>query len=202
MQPTTYVRRLAAAGAVAITLLAAPAAAAPVAGTGHGTYARLHPLADLSARRLATADLVAAAKRGTGSSVDDPAREQQVLDSVARQARQAREAGGDPGATVRIFRDQIEANKQVQRALHSRWDTDASAAPKERPDLEQVREAINRVNADLVHAIAHSPAARAAPSCAAALTAAERRVRHERQLDGVHATALTHALRAVCATGL
>ncbi|MEU0692401.1 chorismate mutase [Streptomyces niveus] len=199
MQPTAYVRRLAAAGAATITLLAVPAAAAPVAGAGHGTYARLHPLADLSARRLATADLVAAAKRGTGSPVDDPAREQQVLDSVARQAR---EAGDDPGATVRIFRDQIEANKQVQRALRSRWDTDPSAAPKERPDLEQVREEINRVNADLVHAIADSPAARAAPSCAAALTAAERHVRRERQLDGVHATALTHALRAVCATGL
>ncbi|WP_381805155.1 gamma subclass chorismate mutase AroQ [Streptomyces niveus] len=102
-----------------------PAAAAPVAWAGHGTYARLHPLADLSARRLATADLVAAAKRGTGSPVDDPAREQQVLDSVARQAR---EAGDDPGATVRIFRDQIEANKQVQRALRSLWDTDPSAA--------------------------------------------------------------------------
>ncbi|MFD9870839.1 chorismate mutase [Streptomyces niveus] len=199
MQPTMYVRRLAAAGAVTITLLAVPATAAPVAGTGHGTYARLRPLADLSARRLATADLVAAAKRGTGGPVDDPVREQQVLDGVARQAR---EAGDDPGATVRIFRDQIEANKQVQRALLSRWDTDPSAAPKERPDLEQIREEINRVNADLVRAIADSPAVRAAPSCASALTAAERRVRHERHLDGVHATALTHALRAVCATGL
>ncbi|WP_405817756.1 chorismate mutase [Streptomyces sp. NBC_00838] len=196
MQPTAYVRRLAAAGAVASTLLAIPAGAAPVAGPGHGAYGRLHPLADLSARRLATADLVAAAKRGTGSPVDDPAREKLVLDTVARQAR---EAGGDPGVTVRILRDQIEANKHVQRALHSRWDAEPSAAPAQRPDLDDVRQEINRVNTELVHAIADSPAARAAPSCGAELTAAKTRVRRDRHLDGVHAAALTHALRSVCA---
>lgn len=216
MRPTMYVRRLLAAGAVAATVTAAvtptaaaslapagPVAAAPpppaatvVAGAGHGAYARLHPLAELSARRLATADLVAAAKWGTGGPVDDPVREKQVLDTVARQAR---DAGADPGVTVRIFRDQIEANKQVQRDLHTRWDADPSRAPRERPDLGEVREEINRVNAGLVHAIAESPSARAALSCGATLIAAEARVRSDRHLHGVRATALTHALRAVCA---
>ncbi|MFD9903310.1 chorismate mutase [Streptomyces sp. NPDC059063] len=158
-------------------------------------YARLHAVAALSAERLATADLVAAAKYGTGSPIDDPAREQQVLDTVARLAR---EAGGDPEATVRIFRDQIEANKVVQRALHRRWDADPSTAPTERPDLGRVREVINRINGDLVRAIAASAPARGAPHCSGTLTAAVVHVRHEQRLDALHAPALVRAVRSVC----
>lgn len=199
MQPTAYAARLVTVAVVTAAALAgatAPAPAVPGAGTSHGGYARLHPLADLSARRLATADLVAAAKWGTGSPVDDPVRERQVLDTVARQAR---EAGADPGVTVRILRDQIEANKQVQRALHSRWDADPAGAPTGRPDLTRVREEINRVNTGLVRAIAGSEVAREVPSCGGTLTAAETHVRRDRHLDRLHASALTRALRSVCA---
>lgn len=196
--------RLLAAGAVTAALLAgsgvavaAPArqsvAASSVAGTG--SYARLHTLADLAAQRLATADLVAAAKYGTDSPIDDPAREKQVLDDVARQAR---ELGADPEATVRIFRDQIEANKVVQRELHRRWDADPSQAPVERPDLAEVRKEINRVNGELVRGIAGSPSARSAPSCRGLVVLAGVRVRAERQLDGLHAVALGRALPSVC----
>nr|WP_202121624.1 chorismate mutase [Streptomyces sp. BA2] len=194
-----------AAGAVAVALLAgsgaaAAAAAAPVqpSAVSAGSYARLHPLVDLAARRLATADLVAAAKYGTSSPIDDPAREQQVLDDVARQAR---ELGADPEATVRIFRDQIEASKVVQRELHRRWDADPSQAPgpDERPDLAEVRKEINRVNGELVRGIADSPAARAARSCRGLVTVAGVRVRHERQLDLLHSVALGRALPSVCA---
>ncbi|MFE0130581.1 chorismate mutase, partial [Streptomyces sp. NPDC059037] len=117
------------AGALAAVLLggagAGQAAAAPTAvpaqrtALAHGTpYDLLRPLAGLSAQRLATADLVAAAKYGTDSPIDDPAREKQVLDDVARQAR---DVGADPEVTVRIFRDQIEANKVGGRAPGQRW---------------------------------------------------------------------------------
>ncbi|MCM2415949.1 gamma subclass chorismate mutase AroQ [Streptomyces sp. RKAG290] len=177
---------------------ATPSPAAPAAGASLGGYARLHSLAALSARRLDTARPVAAAKWGTGDPVEDPSRERQVLDTAALQAR---EAGADPGATVRIFRDQIEANKQVQRALHRRWDADPSVAPKLRPDLTEVREAINRVNVDLVRAIADSAAARAAPSCAGTLSAAESHVRRIGHLDRPRTAALTRALRSVCTAG-
>ncbi|MEE4492919.1 gamma subclass chorismate mutase AroQ [Streptomyces sp. BE230] len=153
-------------------------------------------LADLSARRLATARPVAAAKWGTGRPVDDPVREQQVLDTAARQAR---EAGADPAATTRILRDQIEANKRVQRALHRRWDADPTRAPVLRPDLAEVREEINRLNADLVRAIADSVRVRTDPSCGGTLTAAVARVRRHDHLDRLHAAELTHALRSVCA---
>ncbi|EPH44443.1 putative Secreted chorismate mutase [Streptomyces aurantiacus JA 4570] len=190
--------RAAAGVAVALLVGGGTAVAAPTASAataGQGAVAQLHPLSALSAQRLATADLVAAAKYGTGSPVDDPAREQQVLDAVARQAE---EAGADPGATVRIFRDQIEANKVVQRALHRKWDADPASAPAERPDLAEVRERINRLNGELVGAIAASAPARGAPYCAGVLTVTTAHVRHEQRLDALHTVALVRASRSVC----
>ncbi|MEU9489627.1 chorismate mutase [Streptomyces decoyicus] len=170
-------------------------ATAPAAATAHSAYGRLGPLAGLSAERLATGDLVAAAKWGTGGPIDDPAREQEVLDAVADQARRL---GADPAATVRIFRDQIEASKVVQRGLHRRWHADPAQAPTTRPDLNEVRKEINRINGELVRAVARSPHARSAPSCAPLLTVAAAQVRHERHLDGLHTVALARSLRSVC----
>jgi chorismate mutase len=171
---------------------AAAVAAADVRG---GPYSGVHTIADLSARRVATADLVAAAKYGTDSPIDDRAREKQVLDSVAQQAR---DLGADPEAAVRIFRDQIEASKLVQRALFRSWDAAPSRAPTERPDLAEVRKEINRINAVLVQGIADSASARAAPYCDGLLIASAAHVRHERQLDALHTVALARSLRSVC----
>ncbi|MFI0733942.1 gamma subclass chorismate mutase AroQ [Streptomyces sp. NPDC021225] len=186
---------------------AAPAvsAAAPASVSAPALpYGRLLPIADLSAQRLLTADQVAQAKYryaapprgGTDSPIDDPERERQVLEAVAEQARAL---GADPEATVRIFRDQIEANKLVQRGLYRRWEADPTQAPTERPDLSKVRLEINRINGELVRAIADSARARAEPSCAGWLTVAAVRVRHDRRLDALHTVALERALRSVCA---
>ncbi|MFE1774831.1 chorismate mutase [Streptomyces sp. NPDC059008] len=203
MQPTTSMRRALVAGAAAAVLFAAAggAVAAPAAppaapsAAAHSPYEQLRPLAALSAERLATGDLVAAAKWGTGAPIDDPVRERQVLDAVVAQARQL---GADPVATERIFRDQIEANKVVQRGLHRLWDADPSSAPDERPDLGEVRKEINRINGELVRAVAASPDARSAPSCRPLLTVNAAHVRHERRLDALHTVALGRALRSVC----
>ncbi|WP_310723854.1 chorismate mutase [Streptomyces sp. N2A] len=210
MQLTLSTRRALIAGAAAALLFtgaggavaapaapaaAAPSPAAPAAARAHSPYAALRTLAALSAERLATGDLVAAAKWGTGSPIDDPAREQQVLDAVAEQARQL---GADPAATVRIFRDQIEANKIVQRGLHRRWDADPSQAPAERPDLGEVRKEINRINTELVRAIATSAPARSTPSCRPLLALAGAGVRHARHLDPLHTVALVRSLSSVC----
>jgi chorismate mutase len=75
-------------------------------------------LTDLAAQRVRIADRVAAAKYGTPSPIDDPAREQQIYDSVAARAPQL---GLAPADAVRFFRAQIEANKLVQRGLYARW---------------------------------------------------------------------------------
>ncbi|MFD6725081.1 chorismate mutase, partial [Streptomyces sp. NPDC060131] len=79
-----------------------PAAPAPSAAYG------LTPLTDLFAERLLIADKVAAAKYGTDRPIDDPAREQRILDDVAARAVGL---GLDPAAVVAVFGDQIEANK-------------------------------------------------------------------------------------------
>ncbi|WP_039936670.1 chorismate mutase [Streptomyces himastatinicus] len=195
MRPTDALRHILIAATAAAVLAggAGGAVAAPVAPS-HG---QLRPLAGLSADRLLVADQVAAAKWGTDSPIDDPAREKEVLDAVAEQAE---EAGASPGATVRIFRDQIEASKVVQRGLYRKWQADPSSAPTERPDLAKIRLEINRINGELVHAIADSATARTAPSCPGLLLARALATGHEKRLDGLHAVALTRALPSVCET--
>ncbi|MEU7190643.1 chorismate mutase [Streptomyces sp. NPDC045470] len=208
----TSLRRLLIAGAATTALLTAVPAPASAGTASTSAVVRpatansapaappreadaLRPLAALSARRLATADLVAAAKWGTGSPVDDPVREQQVLDAVARQAA---ELGTDPRWTARIFRDQIEANKTVQRGLHRRWAADPARAPGERPDLGEVRKEINRVNDALVRAIAASGAVRTSPRCVPSLVGAAAHVRREQRPDALHTVALARSVRSVC----
>ncbi|WP_374205183.1 chorismate mutase [Streptomyces sp. TRM72054] len=80
-------------GAAAMPAVAQPqpAASAPSAANG------LTPLTDLLADRLLIADKVAAAKYGTDRPIDDPAREQKILDDVAARAVGL---GLDPHAVV------------------------------------------------------------------------------------------------------
>lgn len=204
MKRTPIIRRaalVACAGLLTVAAGGPSAGAAPHRTTSAETAAvpprpgQLRTLAGLSADRLATGDLVAAAKWGTGSPIDDPVREQQVLNAVAEQAR---EDGADPAATVRVFRDQIEANKDVQRGLFRRWKARPAEAPTHRPDLNEVRKKINRINDALVRSLAATGPERAQHQCRGAAAAAAAQVRHERRLDHLHAVALTRSLRSVC----
>ena len=182
------------------TTLTAAAAVLAIPGTAAAAPASpwsspLHPVASLAAERLATADLVAAAKWGTDSPIDDPAREQVVLDNVAAQAKQI---GADPDEVRRIFRDQIEANKDVQRALYARWTAHPDQAPTTRPDLNVVRQTINRINTDLVQAVADTTPERTAVTCGPELTVAVIEVHHEKHPDLLHTKALVRSLESVC----
>ncbi|WP_225101335.1 chorismate mutase [Streptomyces sp. CoH27] len=188
MRIATPLRYVLPAG-VAVLLAAAPASAAPA------PLSPLRPVASLAADRLATADLVAAAKWGTDSPIDDPAREQQVLDSVAAQAQRI---GADPDEVRRIFRDQIEANKVVQRALFARWTAHPEQAPTTKPDLNVVRQTINRINTDLVQSIADTTPERIAPTCDPELAVAVVEVHHDKHPDLLHTAALVRSLVSVC----
>ncbi|MET7937369.1 chorismate mutase [Streptomyces sp. NPDC005322] len=181
--------------ATAVLVTGTGAAVAAPATPATAPHGRLLPVAELSADRVLVADQVAAAKWGTDSPIEDPAREQQVLDAVAQQAT---EVGADPEATVRIFRDQIEASKVVQRGLYRRWDADPSQAPTERPDLGKIRLEINRINGELVRAIADAQPARQARSCTGRLAAGAVVAGHEKRLDALHAVALARSLPSVC----
>ncbi|MGK3942790.1 chorismate mutase [Streptomyces canus] len=204
MRTTTPLRRaLITVTATAAVALAAtgPAVAVPVSGTPAAPRAAapdlsvLHPVVELASARLATADLVAAAKWGTDSPIDDPAREQQVLDNVAAQAQQL---GADPDEIRVVFRDQIEANKMVQRGLFQRWTDHPDQAPTTRPDLSVVRQEINRITGALVQALADSSAARGTFACRPELALAAFQVHHEDHLDTLHTRALVRALPSVC----
>ncbi|MCQ9184577.1 chorismate mutase [Streptomyces sp. IBSBF 2953] len=180
--------------AVAVPAVGAPASTAPSPPAFRPVLA-LHPVVELSAERLATADLVAAAKWGTTAPIDDPAREQQVLDAVAARAT---ELGADPDEIRTVFRDQIEANKIVQRGLFRRWTDHPDQAPVTRPDLAVVRQEINRVTDALVEALAATAEDRGAPVCRPELALAALLVHHDDRLDALHTRALARSLASVC----
>ncbi|MEU3628875.1 chorismate mutase [Amycolatopsis coloradensis] len=153
-------------------------------------------LTELAAQRGQIADKVAAAKFGTPSPIDDPVREQQILDSVAAKAPGL---GLDAASVVRFFRDQIEANKVVQRGLYARWTTHPGSRPPGRPDLAtEVRPVIDRLNAGLLTELAATRDARARPSCDARLAVTARLVDARRGLDRLHSVALGESVRSAC----
>lgn len=76
-------------------------------------------------QRLDVAPAVARAKWNSRASIEDPVREQQVIEAVAIQAAAH---GIDRAVAERFFRGQIEASKVVQRALHADW-TDRRQEP-------------------------------------------------------------------------
>lgn len=68
--------------------------------------------------RLETASAVAMAKHNSGAPVEDRVRERQVILAAVRLAV---EKQVDPEVALKVFRDQIEANKLAQRAFLAKW---------------------------------------------------------------------------------
>ncbi|WP_329340432.1 chorismate mutase [Streptomyces sp. NBC_01352] len=177
---------------------AAPAAAAPAPAPLRATAVAsgLAPLTDLFAERLLLADKVAAAKYGTDKPIDDPAREQQVLDDVAARAVGL---GLDPDAVTAVFRDQIEANKLVQRGLYARWDAHPELRPTERPDLvQEVRPALDLITTRVLAALRETESLRASAACLPGLSVAAARSGYGHELDLLHLAGLGRALPSVC----
>ncbi|MER5578926.1 chorismate mutase [Streptomyces massasporeus] len=163
------------------------------ATTAHG----LASVTDLFAQRLLLADKVAAAKYGTDTPIDDPAREAQILTDVRSRAAGL---GLDADAVAAVFRDQIEANKLVQRGLYTRWDANPGERPTERPDLaKEVRPALDRITTGLLAALAETDRDRAVPSCAPRLAVAAGWSAYTHRLDALHLEGLGRALPSVCA---
>ncbi|GHH38059.1 chorismate mutase [Streptomyces umbrinus] len=158
----------------------------------------LGALTELFAERLLLADKVAAAKYGTESPIDDPARERQILDDVAARAAGL---GLDPDSVTAVFRDQIEANKLVQRGLYARWDAHPDERPTERPDLaKEVRPALDLITTRLLAALQETAPVRADASCEPRLYAAATLSAYGHRLDVLHLRGLGRALPSVCGT--
>jgi cyclohexadienyl dehydratase len=102
----------------------------------------LDHLSDLLARRLAFMPLVAAAKAKAGLPIEDPPREQLVLDAMAEHAQRS----GLPATRVReFFALQIELAKSVQRRKSEPAALDLGS---------QIRPALNELGDRILDAIA------------------------------------------------
>jgi chorismate mutase len=183
---------LAGAATVTAVVVSAPASAAPA----HHDDPSFVQLVDISAQRALIANDVAAFKFNTGGSIEDPAREQQLLDTVADMSAQL---GVDPVVAQAIFRDEIDGNKTVQYGLFDQWTAHPEQTPTEWPDLTTViRPELDKITTELMDQIKATSQLQVAPDCGHKLAAATAEVDHHRHLDALHVRAVNQALARVC----
>jgi chorismate mutase len=108
----------------------------------------LGKLVDLVVQRLTVAHDVAAVKFANGQPIDDSAREEEILRAVAS----APEVSASYRQTeIQFFRDQIEANKVIQRGLYQRWHAHPEEVPDGSPRLaEELRPQLDRITAQIM----------------------------------------------------
>jgi chorismate mutase len=107
--------------------------ARPSAATGTvADRVSLDALIVVAARRLVLAVDVAAAKFLSGQRIDDHVREKEILESMASRLKRA---GPRHALGLEFVRDQIEANKVIQRGLHRYWAEHPEEFPATRRDL-------------------------------------------------------------------
>lgn len=189
--PRTAVLTVASAlscAALSCAALGAPASRADVPSP-------LFALVDAAAQRLQTADPVAASKWIAKGSIEDPARERQVIEAVRTAATTD---GVDPGYVAEIFRDQIDATVGVQYARFSAWKLDPTLAPATAPNLADSRGTIDVLNHTMVTEVVAQWNSLHSPACGVDLQAAEDAVVGARQLDPLYRAALSSATRSYC----
>lgn len=187
-------RRWVLAGVVAVAVAGGVPALSggALASEGNGS---LHPLVRSVSERVALSDDVASVKWATGKPIDDPERERRVLDDAGRRAIGL---GLDPEEVKRVFRDQIEASKLVQRGWHHHWTVHPEDQPENPPDLGRTRPEIDRLNGEILGQLRGTEAVRATPGCDGRVRGAYWRVRVEQHLDTLHANGLARALPSMC----
>jgi chorismate mutase len=183
------VRAVLVTAALALTTTAVPAPARA------DEQLPLYALVDAAATRLQTADDVAASKWTTGGSIEDPAREREVLDAVAAAAT---ERGVDPNYVTAAFRNQIDATVGVEYALFGDWKLDPASAPTAAPNLANSRSTIDALNRTMVSEIAGQWDSLHSSGCPAELQAARDAVAVARHLDELYQRGLTLATRSYC----
>jgi chorismate mutase len=190
-------RAFLAAGFAGAAVVTASVALTPVASAhNHHDGESFVTLVDVSAQRALIADDVAAFKFNTGGSIEDPAREQQLLDTVAGLSTQL---GVDPAVAQAIFRDEIDGNKTVQYGLFDLWTAHPELTPTEWPDLTTViRPELDQITTELMDQIKATQELQVAPNCHQKLGEAAAKIDHDRHLDPLHVRALNQALARVC----
>jgi len=152
-------------------------------------------LVDAAVRRLQVADPIAANKFHTGGLIEDPAREQQVLDAVSEEATRLQV---DPAYVATAFRDQIDATVAIEYTRLAQWKFDPAVAPVDAPDLASSRGVIDALNREMVTLMADEWTALHSPTCRADLDQAKAAVAQQRGLDPLYRQAVDFATRNYC----
>lgn len=188
--------RRARGGAARVAALAlAFATLTPGPAAGGQAENPLVPLVDAAAQRLQVAEPVAASKYLDGGPIKDPAREQQVLDTVSVDAV-GRDI--DPAYVSAAFRDQIDATVAIQYTRLAQWTFDPALAPVDAPDLASSRAMIDGLNREMVAEMAEEWDVLHSPTCVADLNAAKATVAQTRGLDSLYRQAIDVATRSYC----
>ncbi|MES2038391.1 MAG: gamma subclass chorismate mutase AroQ [Pseudomonadota bacterium] len=115
---------------------------------------RLVRLMGLMQQRLNLAQDVAMYKWNAKAAIDDPVREQQILDALTQQALQY---GLAPKQVQDFFSTQIVAGKMIQTALFAGWMSKAQPPFDNPPDLKTaIRPALDKLTPELLTALAEA----------------------------------------------
>lgn len=132
-------------GSLAFFLLLAACQHLPPAPSSADAAAADH-LLQLMDQRLAVAPMVAKAKWNSGGAVNDPPREQLILDAVAAQAN-----GLDAVFVRRFFQAQFDASKALQLGLLAQWRQQGAGKFSDAPDLgRDVRPLLDELTPQLI----------------------------------------------------
>jgi chorismate mutase len=113
---------------------------------------KLDRLLDLIGQRLGYMDDVARNKWNSGAPIEDLPREQEIIESLGKQAAGY---GLDPAIVRDFFRAQIEASKIIQRARFAEWKAQNQPPFRNPPDLrDKIRPALDALTPELMRALA------------------------------------------------
>ncbi|WP_432889771.1 gamma subclass chorismate mutase AroQ [Kribbella sp. CA-245084] len=180
----------------ATTVLTAPTESTAPVGVHETRAATFDGLTELMIQRIVIGDDVAASKYFSGKPVDDPVREQQILDSVRQSAVQL---GIDPDSTAAFFQAQIDASKVVQRGLLAYWAAHPDKAPTSGPDLNVIREKLDALTTQLLAELVRVDHLRQTGlrcDISLVVSTATGEIRHH--LDALHRQAVRTASATVC----
>ena len=137
-------------GLALVVVLAA--GCATTAGFAPADTAKVDHLLGLIKERLEVAPEVARTKWNTKAPIEDLPREKQIIDGVAKGAK---EYGLDPAVAGSFFQAQIEASRVVQNALHAEWTAKRQPPFAKVADLgKDIRPVLDRLTPAMMRALA------------------------------------------------
>ncbi|WP_050479621.1 gamma subclass chorismate mutase AroQ [Herbaspirillum rhizosphaerae] len=136
---------------LAISLLLSACQTTPV-GMPVAEQQKIDRLLTLMDQRLNVAVMVAQSKWNSGAPINDPVREQKILDDLSASLTNAGE--GEKSFMRRFFQAQFDAGKLIQLDLHAQWRKDKHARFAAPPDLARdIRPELDRLTPLLIDAL-------------------------------------------------